>query len=522
MLQSNQSKIFKNAAILFLAMLISKLVGAALKIPLTNILGGIGMGYFSTAFSVFSPVYAVTPAALPTVIMRLTAQNVAAGRFRDVRLIRKAGLIAAFGLGLAGSAAILAAAKPFSQYIAASPNALPAMLVIAPSLFFCSIAAVYRGYYEGLSNMLPTALSQIIEAIIKSSTGILLALMFMPAGVHYAAAAAIAGITIAEFFGLIFLFARTRLMSDGISPAELQRAPVPQRKRVIIRTLLHESLPITLAALAMNLNPFIDMLTIPSIITRVYGGDMGNFAFGSYTGITIPIFALATSITAMVCKSALPEITAAYGQKNTARLLKALRILFKGTFMVGLPICTGLAALARPILSLLYFSRPAEVAISAPPLTALGLGGVSVLLAGTLFGIFLSAGRTDLQIKLMLIGAAIKLGGNLTLVRIPQLGVTGAAISTIAAYTFISVAGLILLKRLIREDIGITRFIAQPLVFAALCGITARICYYNVFTDRSDLLRLAMSVAAGALVYLVLTMFTDRKYIKSFLPARNT
>jgi len=565
----NNNRILKNAIILFVAMAITKLIGAALKIPLTNILGGLGMGYFSTAYSLFSPIYAVTAAALPTVIMRLTAQQAAngAGSYRNVRRIRKAGLIAAFGLGLSGCAGILIIAKPFSTYIAGSPNSLPAMLVIAPSLFFCSISAVYKGYYEGLSNMIPTAISQIIEASIKSGLGILFAILLMPLGIPYAAAGAIAAITIAEFAGLIFLWLKTRFGDIEYNSLSVPSADTHTtkllRKRVIIKTIITDSLPIAVAALAMNLNPFIDMMTIPTIINAsiinnkqfflqnftygVHGGeaisDIGSFIYGSYTGITIPIFALATTVTAMVCKSALPEITSAWQQQDSHRLTHALRLLFKGTFIIGLPICFGLAALAEPILSLLYFSKPAEVLVSTPPLIALGLGGVSLLLSATLFGIFLAIGRVDLQIKLMLAGAVIKLAANIILIRSPHINVTGAAISTVACYTFIGIVGLSLLYRLLNgnkascnkgglKNLEITRCIVQPLVFAMLCGLTAYICYHHVFAAghkfgvaehtaaSSEVLQLAMSIAAGALVYLTLTMISDRKYIKNMLPTK--
>jgi len=545
----------KNTIILFAAMIAAKLIGALLKIPLTNIIGGLGMGYFSTAHSLFSPIYAITAAGLPTVVMRMVAQNIALKKHRDVRRIRKAALIAAVGLGLFGSIGIFLIARPFSLYIAGSPNSFLPILMIAPSLFFCSVAAVYKGYYEGLSNMLPTAISQIIEAVIKSSVGIFLATFILARGgnVAHAAAAALAGITIAEFFGLTFLVLRGKFGEDGISTSELKDSPSPYRKRVLIKMLITQSLPVTIAALAMNLNPFIDMMTIPTIINATiannaaffrrtfvygaYGGEsvlnnidnIGNFAYGSYTGIAIPIFALATTVTALVCKSALPEITNAWEQKDSVKLTTSLKGLFKGTFMVGLPICLGVAALAHPILTLLYFSRPAEVLISTPPLIALGIGGVPLLLSGTLFGIFLAIGRTDLQIKLMLLGAVVKFAGNVVLVRIPEIGITGAAISTILCYTLVSIMGLVLLKGCLKKA-GITTYkrikvfrnIAQPFVFALLCSITAYVCYYHVFFEYGNLIRLALSIATGGVVYLSLTMFADKNEVKRLLSFNRT
>ncbi|MCL2036890.1 MAG: polysaccharide biosynthesis C-terminal domain-containing protein [Oscillospiraceae bacterium] len=544
-----QTGMLKNAAILFIAMAITKLIGAALKIPLTNILGGLGMGYFSIAYSLFSPIYAATAAALPTVIMRMVARNVTSGDFMYIRQVRRAGLFAALGLGTAGTIAILVISFPFSQYIADSPAALPAMLVIAPSLLFSSISAVYRGYFEGISDMFPTAISQIIEAVVKSTVGIVLATMVLieygETALPYAAAAAIAGITAGEMFGLGFLYLRAKFGKDKITaPASIPRTThsqiPPERKRKIIKTIMSESMPITLAAIALNLNPFIDLMTIPTVINAtiinnkafflqnftygIHGGesisDIGNFIYGSYTGIAIPIFAIATTITAMLGKSAFPEIASAWESNSRQRLARTLRVLFKGTFMVGFPLCFGLASLARPILSLLYFSKPAEVLVSTPPLFVLSLGGISIILAGTLFSIFLAIGRVDLQIKLILAGAAIKLGLNLALIRIPSINVTGAAISTVVSYTLVSIIGLFMLKRIVKTPLGIMRFALQPLAFSILCGFTAYVCNNYAFVERPAILNLAMSVAAGALAYLLPTMFTDRKYLKHFLPAK--
>ena len=156
--------------------------------------------------------------------------------------------------------------------------------------------------------------------------------------------------------------------------------------------------------------------------------------------------------------------------------------------------------------------------MSTPPLIVLGIGGAPLLLSGALFGIFLAIGRVDLQIKLMITGAIIKLIGNITLIRIPHINITGAAISTVACYSVISIIGLIMLKGIIKQDTGLTRYIVQPFIFAALCGITAYTCYNYVFTDYNSFMRLATSIAGGALVYLITTLIADRRHISRHLP----
>ncbi|MCL2077592.1 MAG: polysaccharide biosynthesis C-terminal domain-containing protein [Oscillospiraceae bacterium] len=613
-----KKSMLENAAILFIAMGITKVVGALLKIPLGNILGGLGMSYFSSAYSVFGPVYALTAAAIPTVLTKMVAQNAAAGKYGDVRKIKKVALRAAALLGFAGTVIILVITVPFARFVADAPKSIPSMLIIAPSVFFCCIAAVYRGYYEGLRNTLPTALSQVVEAVVKAALGVALSyiVLLKTDSLPYAAAAAVLGITVSEAVGLLFLFLRDSY-GDGISKDELDFSPSPESGVNLLKIFFKEAFPITLGALAINLNSLIDLITITNSINLAisknrmfflaeftYGlqggielADLGNFIYGSYTGIVTSLFTLIPAMTGMLGKSALPAVTAAWvasrhgqypcsykkkqknscssdsatrgvfvassheqypcsykkKQKNscssdsatrgvfvasnheqypcsyenkqgnmecnaqTAAIARNLKILFKGTFMLGLPLCLGMAIFSEPILNLLYSSRPAEALVCARPLLILSLGGLTLSLAGTLFSVFYAIGRADLPIKIMLAGAFVKLGLNLCLIRIPELNISGAAIATVSSYTVICVLGFICLAKLIKIKIGIPAFFCKALCNSLLCCIAAIIGYHFIFVSLTDILRLGFSVAAGAGIYLIMTLFSDKKALKNHL-----
>jgi stage V sporulation protein B len=527
----------ENAAILFIAMAVTKMVGALLKIPLGNILGGLGMSYFSSAYSVFGPVFALTAAAIPTVLTKIVAQNAAAGKFKNVRKIRKVALRAAALLGFGGTVLILVITVPFTRFVADAPKSIPSMLIIAPSVFFCCIASVYRGYYEGLRNTLPTAISQVIEAVIKSALGVAFSLIVLrvTGSLPYAAAAAVLGITISEVFGLLFLFLRG-FASDGISKEELDFSPEPESGTRLLAKFLKEAFPITLGALAINLNSLIDLLTITNCINfaitqnrafflarftyGLQGGialeDLGNFIYGSYTGIVASIFTLVPAMTGMLSKSALPAVTAAWERKDTAALSRSLKLLFKGTFAVGLPLCLGMAAFSEPVLSLLYATKPAEVYICARPLLILSLGGITLSLTGTLFAVFLAIGRSDLPVKLMLTGSAVKFCLNLWLLRLPVLNISGAAIATVGCYTVICVLGFICLARLVKLKLGLPGFFAKALLNSALCAVSALIAYNFILDGSGRILSLVLSVAAGAGVYGLATFVSDRSMFMGY------
>lgn len=544
-----QNSVMKNTAILFVSMVVTKIIGAVLKIPLTNILGGIGMGYFSTAYSLFSPVLALTAAALPTVVTRMIAQNVTLCRFGNVRKIRKIAMHIGAVMGLLGTAAMLILARPFSVYIADSPQSCMAIIAIAPSAFFCCVAAVYRGYYEGLMNMTPTAVSQVVEAVFKAMLGLGAAFCIIKYGggvlgeeqlVPIASAGAVLGVTLSEFAGMFYLFIKSRRTSDGISDSDICRNESTDSFQLAKQIVL-QCVPIAAGAVCANLSSFIDMLTIPNCInyslmnnTRFFienygyglsegGGlsDFGSFVYGSYTGIVLSLFMLIPSMTSLVGKSTLPDIAAAWEIGDSGRLMRGVGVLFNGTFLIGLPLCTAFAVMSEPLVRLLYSSRPSESAVSILPLQILGAGGIFFAVSGALFSVFQAINRSDIPVKLMLLGAAIKLGGNFLLIPIPQLNIAGAAVSGVMSNIAVSAVGIIVLKRLIKGRIGIVKVLVSPLLSSALCGFAAKIGYDLLFCNLPDFVKLGCSAILGGTVYFAFIGITRKNEIKKLIKRKS-
>ena len=157
---------------LLVSALVTKIIGAIFKLPLTNLLGGSGMGYFSCAYGLFLPVYALSITGLTTAVAKLTAERSALEDYAGVRRILRLSLYCFTLIGLLGTGAILLLAKPFCRYVAENPDAYLSVLVLAPAILLGCISAVFRGYYEGLRTMYPTALSQLAEALAKLLFGL--------------------------------------------------------------------------------------------------------------------------------------------------------------------------------------------------------------------------------------------------------------------------------------------------------------------------------------------------------------
>ncbi|MBQ9384054.1 MAG: oligosaccharide flippase family protein [Ruminiclostridium sp.] len=488
-----QKGFIRNTAVLFAAMFISKALGAVLKIPLGNILGGEGMGYFTTAYSLFTPVLSFVCAGIPTILTRNVAAYAAEGDHGKVRKTRQCSLLLAAIVGIAGTALICIAAVPFVCYIANSPESLPGVLLIAPSALFCSITAVYRGYYEGLSDMLPTALSQVIEAFVKALLGVGLSYYVYSNGVRlfgsqqaslpYAAAAAILGVTISEFAGMLFILIRSRNKSDSFRGHGGKMTSDEMFR--ICRGIVVKALPVSLGATAANLIALADMFTISNCIDLSvnlfpdkWAGDpvvmsgvhsVGNFMYGCYAGIIMSVYMLITAVSGVVGRCAMPRLAAAAGRTDEAAISREIRLTIKGTAVLTAPLTVFTAVLAEPILKLLYPVRETEVAVSVLPLAVLGAGGLAAGLLGAVCTVFLAYGDFGTPIRITLIGGALKLMFNVLFITLPSVNITGAAISAVLSNIICLIFAVRSAKKRLGAQIPYIRY-ALPSAFAAAGG----------------------------------------------------
>ena len=163
---------FLHGALLLTAgVLLVKVIGALFKIPLSTVITEDGMGYFSTAYSFYNVIFSIATAGFPVAVSRMVSENDSLGRWRDVRRIKSVAAPIFLLTGAVGTALMVLGAPLYTRAVG-NAGALPAMLALAPSVLLCSLAAVYRGYYEGLRNMTPTTVSQVIEALAKLLFGL--------------------------------------------------------------------------------------------------------------------------------------------------------------------------------------------------------------------------------------------------------------------------------------------------------------------------------------------------------------
>lgn len=507
----------KGSFILMASAVIAKGLGAVFRIPLTNILGGVGMSYFSAAYSIFMPVYALTVSGLSSACARMTARSCALGMYANAARIRRVALGIFSAAGLLGALGIWLFSAPLSRMSTGDTQAAIAIAMIAPSVFFGCITAVERGCFEGQSNMYPTAVSQTVEGAVKAAAGLALAFyVSRNAGglARYSfgitdmralsAAAGILGVTLSSASAVVyFMVRRAFVRHEGNISGERHL----ERRRSIASELFRTALPVGVNSLVTNLTAIIDMWTIIQLSGRtaphipgVTAEEVPRFMYGSYAGIALTVFNLVPSVTNMLGKGILPPITEAWEKGDREGLSRSSLHGLVTAAAIAVPAAVGLGVLARPVVMLLFPEQHDEAELCVMPLTWLMPGMVCLCLSYPLFAMLQGIGRASAPLKITAAGTLVKLVGNVLL--IPEMGLTGAAVSTTISFAVILFAAAAVYCRASGLRPEFTPFLAV-LYAGGMCGGGAYLAYSLAERGGLPLLwSLIFAISAGGIAYL--------------------
>ncbi len=545
-MQRKKQSFFKGAVILSVAAVIVKLLGLFFKIPLTNILGGDGMGYFSTAYDLYMPVYVISNAGLPVAIAKIVAESVSEKRFLDVRRTLKIANLVFLITGTIGFC-ILFFGAGFLVKTINNPGAYLAVMAMAPTVFFVCLTSAYKGYYEGLSNMYPTALAQVVEVVVKLVFGLGLSMATYKLGMsqfeasgtvfgkvfesfeaaklyvlRFAAAGAILGVALGTFGSWLSVYIRHKKSGDRITEEELSSPQKVTPTKTILKKIVKIAVPIALGSCVGQITGVIDLWSVLNrldfavqfdfdAIKNIYGSaipagkdlaSIPNYLNGCYKGLAVNLYNLIPTFTVAFGVSALPAITTAWTEKNSAELKENVEAVLRMTMLLVLPAGIGMSSLSHGILTLLYGARPDEVEIAAPLLAILGIAVIFSAACSPINSMLQGIGRADLPVKIMVVCAAFKLVFNYITVGIPEINIKGAPIGTLLCYILIMTISLYFLIRNTKLKLNYITVFVKPAISAILCGVSARLsaeAFQMIFSERFSTL---LGIAVGIIVYL--------------------
>lgn len=510
-------------AVLLISAVIVKLIGALFKIPLSSAhcLGDEGFGFFSSAYDLFSPLYSLAMAGLPVATARTVSEHIAAGRYRDARLSYRLSRKFFFIAGIIGTAVFAALVIPFVRLTDATGKTAPALFAVAPAVLFSCVLSAERGYYEGLNNMLPTAVSELTEALCKLILGLGAAFITvrLTGSTVWGAAAAMAGITVGTLFAFLYTRIYAKLKGDGITAEMLENSPEPQSGADTFKKMILLTLPIALTSLTVNIPPMIDAFTVKSGLEGLINGgtdlreiyrsvfengdmpDLSAFPVLLYgiRGKAYTVFNLVPAFTSVIGVGAVPAIAAAAARGNTAELKKNINTVLKTAALISLPAACGLIAIGGRITDFLYDTEASAV-IGGEMLTLYGLAALFAGFLVPLGGILQAVDRQNAVLLNTAVGTAVKLLVNIIAVSVPKINVMGSALGTVLCFFVIFLLDIAVLIKAVGFAPDSANVFLKPLASAAFCGLAARL---TVMLGSSRGVTL-LAVFAAVLVYAAL------------------
>ncbi len=490
------------------ANLITKIIGLVFKIPLTNMLDNEGMGYFNTAYQIYTWLYMLSTAGVPVALSMMISEYHAKGQIANEKKLLRLTLTFFSLIGLIGSVLMLLFSKNLAAFISAD-KAFLCILAISPALFFVCISSTIRGYFQGRRNMVPTAVSEIIESSLKLGIGILLGVYALKKGyeIHRVAAYAILGVTVGVATSAVFL-ALSAFFSGILHGSDCEKIKIPQTEPSgkLLSSFFKIAIPVMLSSSLLSMSSMFDTLIVIRRLQDIGISEAASVAlYGNYTSYCVTLFNLPPVLIYPIVSTLIPSLCAARAEKNYEKSALLTEKSLKLSGVIALPCAFGLAAMSFPILNLIFASE-ANAKMAAPLLTTLA---PSVFLIGVMAvtnGMLQSFKLQRYSVISMVAGAAIK-GISAYILPAIKVGnrfisIYASPISTFLFYFTITILNFYYLARHANVRISSIKVFARPLICSALCAFSAlavqKLLSYLNFGDKFGVL---ISISVAAVVY---------------------
>ena len=467
-----QNSFFGGAAILAAGILIVKLIGMFYKIPLINIIGEAGAADFNNAYNIYAVLLTVSTAGLPVAVSKLVSEANALDRRNQVRRTFRLALVLFLALGLISFLVMFFRADALAGMMNDS-KAAAGIRALAPAVVCVGCLAALRGYSQGHSNMAPTSVSQIIEALCKLVVGLGLAFWLVKQGKDpdVAAAGAITGVTVGTVVALAYMVLDF-LLSRGRE--DTRGTDRPDSAGSILVNILKIAVPITLSSSMVGIVTVIDSSLVQGQLQSALDltEQASRTLYGNYSG-ALNIYNLPTSLMAAITASVIPAVSAALARRDRRGAARITGSALRITALLSFPMGVGLFVLGTPIIRLLF--PKLNVAVAGPLLSTLGIATPFVCMVLVCNSVLQAHGFINLPVIVMVLGGIVKIVNNYNLVG--AIGIAGAPVGNILCFGLALVLDLVVITRVIPNRPRLLPIFAKPAVASAVMGWAAWAVY---------------------------------------------
>lgn len=490
------NKFISGTLILTLSGFVVKAIGSINWIILSRILGGEGIGIYQMAFPIYLLALDISSAGLPIAISIMTAEKVAKEDYFGAQRVFKVSLAM-----LCTTALILSIVMFFGssflidEHIIRESRAYYSLIALAPAIFFTTIIAGYRGYLQGWQQMTPTAVSQIVEQLVRVVVMLGFAALLLPYGLDYAAGGASLGAGAGGFAAWLVLVYYYHKLTKSL-PVTTEHFE-EETIGALLKRLIVLAIPISLSSIMLPVVSNLDLLIVPRRLEVAgYATYQATTLFGYLTGMSVPLVNLCTILTAAMAVNLVPTISHNFTLNKFDKIRDHMATSIRVCFLVTIPFAVILYVMARPIVTFIYNAPAATDATQAVAIAIVFLG-LHQISTATLQGLK----KPKIPVINMGISAVVKVACNWFLVAIPALGITGASYATVAD---IAVAAILNLVYIYKKTGYIINFkvIIKNIVSAAIMGVGMYFLYPFLFNYIGLFLSLFLTCCLGMVIYI--------------------
>lgn len=498
----NKQTFFNGAAWLTISTVILKVIGLVYKIPLFYLLGEEGMGYFNSAYTVYTFFYIIGSSGIPKAISLLITKNEAEGNKETESVFYSTScVLSVFGLLI--TAILVLLSVPISGLIG-NINSVYSIVAISPSVFLVTISGGLRGYYSGKMNFLPIAVSELISGLLKLFLGLLFAYLAYEnsCDLPIISAYAIFGITIGSFFSFVFLAVYKRKFKSKDSRHFNFYHVVP---------VLKLAAPITVATALGAVVNLIDLGMIINGLKRSgYSATLSTALYGNYTTLSIPMFSMVTMLLNPICTAAMPFFTERYSLRDIKGFRESITTSSKIIAFITFPCFFAFLAFPSEILTVIFDRESAVLGASylaalSPAVICFGF----LMLTNTVLE---SAEKVKAATLSLCVGTVLKALISITLISNESFGLLAAPIGTVLSYlvSFLISYPIMRISLNIKLEFKNTISYFLSSIFAVIPACIIRELNF-VFDVR---LKCILILTFFAFLYLAIVMFFSKEDIK--------
>ena len=514
--KSNSKNYLVQGSILAVASIIAKIIGMIYRFPLTNTLGNEGNSYYSTANEVYNIVLMISSFSLPLAVSKLVSERIHKGEYKNAHRVFLCAM--RFALIAGGALALLTYvfAGVITKYVLSIELAVYALRVLAPAIFVFAIVGVFRGFFQGYSNMTPTAVSQVIEQIVNAIFTVVCANIMYSYGVSLAqengnellgpawgAAGGTFGTVVSVTVAMLFMMFVYTVQKPTLK-RQMRRDVTThlESERAIYRTMILTIIPIVLSTLIYNISNVADQGVFNKVLlSQGYTEKQYTSIWGIYSGQFRVLMNVPLSLASCLAPSVVPSLTAAMARGDRGDARRKIRTSVRFTMIITIPCAVGMAALAKPILTMLYPSletgRPLAVGIMQAGALLIILYAFSTLTTGILQGL------GKLQTPLINNAAALVIHFILLYVMLTagNLNIYAVVWSNICFALIVSVLNAIAIARFLHYRQEWKRTFLIPVIVSIIMGAAAYLIYQLFHLVFGNTISVLFAILAGVATY---------------------